>query len=49
MTNSGKKILVDETHPMGQSLSTIEIHTDGFEHDLSEKMEDCNPISDAVH
>ena len=32
-TKTGKTIIISETHPAGQSLSTIEISTKGFEYD----------------
>ena len=45
-TKTGKTIIISETHPVGQSLSTIDIRTKGFEHDYSEVFEDRDPISD---
>ena len=45
-TKTGKTIIISETHPVGQSLSTIEISTTGFEHDYREVYEDRDPISD---
>ncbi len=45
-TRTGKTIVVTETHPVGQSLSTIVIHTEGFEHDRPETYEDRDPISE---
>jgi hypothetical protein len=45
-TKTGKAIIVSETHPVGQSLSTIEITTRGFEHEYQEVYPDRNPISD---
>ena len=44
-TKTGKIICVTETHPIGQSLSTIEINTKDFEHNYPEKYEDMDPIS----
>ena len=44
-TKTGKSIRITETHPEGQSLSNIEIHTDGYEHNLSERFENQDPIS----
>jgi hypothetical protein len=35
-TKTGKTIIISETHPVGQSLSTIEISTKGFEHNYAE-------------
>ena len=32
-TKTGKTIIISETHPVGRSLSTIEIRTKGFESD----------------
>ena len=45
-TKTGKTIVVTETHPVGQSLSTIEISTKDFEHNRPEIYEDRDPISD---
>ena len=45
-TKTGKTIIISETHPLGQSLSTIGIRTKGFEHDSSEIYEDRDPISE---
>jgi hypothetical protein len=45
-TNTGKTIIISETHPVGQSLSTIEIDTRDFEHNFPEKFVDRDPISD---
>ena len=47
-TRTGKTIVVSESHPVGQSLSTIEISTRDFEHNRSETYEDRDPISDAL-
>lgn len=44
-TKTGKTILVSESHPVGQSLSTIEIQTQGFEHNYLENFEDMDPIA----
>jgi hypothetical protein len=46
-TKTGKTIIISETHPTGQSLSTIEISTKDFEHNFSEIYRDRDPISDA--
>jgi len=46
-TKTGKRIIISETHPTGQSLSTIEISTKDFEHNYSEIYRDRDPISDA--
>jgi len=45
-TKTFKTIIISETHPVGHSLSTIEIRTKGFEHDYSEIHEDKDPITD---
>jgi hypothetical protein len=45
-TKTGKTIIIAETHPVGQSLSTIEISTRDFEHNYPEVYEDRDPISD---
>jgi hypothetical protein len=45
-TKTGKTIIISETHPTGQSLSTIEITTKGFEHNFQAVYEDKDPISD---
>jgi len=45
-TKTGKTIIILETHPVGQSLSTIKIITKDFEHNYLEKYQDMNPISD---
>jgi len=45
-TKTGKTIIISETHPVGQSLSTIEITTKDLEHNYQEKYQDRDPISD---
>lgn len=45
-TKTGKTIAVLQTHPAGRSLSTIEVRTEGFEHDFGEVFEDRDPIAD---
>ena len=45
-TKTGKTITVRETHPIGQSLSNIEINTIDFEHNYSETFKDADPLSD---
>ena len=45
-TKTGKTIIISVTHPVGQSLSTIEISTNDFEHNYLEIYEDGDPISD---
>jgi hypothetical protein len=44
-TKTGKTIIISETHPAGRSLSTIEVRTEGFEHNFGEVFEDRDPIS----
>jgi heat shock protein HslJ len=41
-----KLIVVSQTHPAGRSLATIEVRTEGFEHNYGEVFEDRDPISD---
>jgi hypothetical protein len=45
-TKTGKTIIISVTHPVGQSLSTIEISTKDFEHNYQEIYEDRDSISD---
>jgi hypothetical protein len=45
-TETGKTIVVSQTHPAGRSLATIEVRTEGFEHNYGEVFEDRDPISD---
>jgi len=45
-TKTGKTIIISETHPVGQSLSTIKITTKDFEHNYPEIYQDRDPISD---
>jgi len=47
-TKTGKTIIVTETHPVGQSLSTIQITTKDFVHNISETYTDLDPISDVL-
>lgn len=47
-TKTGKTIIILESHPVGQSLSTIEISTKGFEHNYLGIYEDIDPISDVI-
>jgi hypothetical protein len=47
-TKTGKTIILSETHPVGQSLSTIEISTKGFEYDDAQTYEDRDPISNVL-
>ena len=45
-TNSGRTIIISETHPLGQSLSTIRINTRDLEYNYSEAFTDRDPVSD---
>ena len=45
-TKTGKTIIISETHPVGQSLSTLEITTKDFEHNYREIYPDRDPISE---
>ena len=45
-TKTGKTIIISETRPAGQSLSTIEISTKDFEHNYREVYGDRDPISE---
>jgi hypothetical protein len=45
-TKTGKTIIISVTHPVAQSLNTIEISTKDFEHNYPEIYEDRDPISD---
>jgi hypothetical protein len=45
-TKTGKTIIISITHPVGQSLNTIEISTKDFEHNYLEIYEDRDPITD---
>jgi hypothetical protein len=45
-TKTGKTIIILETHPVGQSLSTIEISAKDFEHTYQEIYKDRDSISD---
>ncbi|MEE4243484.1 MAG: hypothetical protein V2I36_18640 [Desulfopila sp.] len=44
-TRTGKTIIIAESHPLGRSLSTIEVRTQGFEHDFHSVYEDMDPVS----
>lgn len=46
VTRSGKSLHIAESHPQGQSLSDIHFNSSGFEHDLSETVEESDPIKD---
>jgi hypothetical protein len=45
-TSTGKTIVVAQTQPAGRTLATIEVRTDGFEHNYGEVFENHDPISD---
>ncbi len=45
-TATGKTIIIAETHPVGESLSTIKISTKGFKHNYSGIYENVDPVSD---
>jgi len=45
-TRTGKTIVVSQSHPAGRSLATIEVRSEGFEHNFGEVFEDRDPISD---
>lgn len=47
-TKTGKTITILESHPVGRSLSTIEIGTRDFEHNYVEIYEDIDPISNVI-
>ena len=48
VTRSGNSLLIEERHPVGQSLSDISIKSIGFEYNLSEVLNDRDPIK-SVH
>ncbi len=45
-TSTHKIIIISETHPVGQSLGTINIRTKDFTHNHDETYENVDPISD---
>ena len=45
-TRTGKTIMISETHPLGQSLSSIKISTKDFEYNYPEIYKERDPISD---
>ena len=45
-TKTGKTIMISETHPVGQSLSTIKISTKDFGYNYSGIYKDKDPITD---
>ncbi len=47
-TSTGKTFNVTEKHPNGQSLSTIEIRSSGFDYNLDETIEDTDPIKEVI-
>ena len=48
VTKSSKSLLIEERHPVGQSLSDISIRSVGFAHELNEVFNDRDPI-ESVH
>ena len=44
-TSTGKIIIISETHPAGISLSTIEITSKGFEHNIQEILANIDPVT----
>lgn len=44
VTRSGNSLYIEESHPYGQSLSDIHLKSSGFIHNLSEVLEDRDPI-----
>ncbi len=47
-TISGKTVTISERHPKGWSLSTIIIRSKGFQHNISKRYEDMDPISNVI-
>ena len=47
-TKTGKIIRITETHPLGRSLSHIQIRSEGFEHEFDETFKDVDPIKDVL-
>lgn len=45
-TKTGKRIIVSQSHPAGESIGTIKVRTEGFEHNFNEVFEERDPISD---
>ena len=48
VTRSGKSLFIEESHPLGQSISNIHLNSSGFEHELSEILEDRDPIKNVL-
>ena len=46
ITNTGKTIIISETHPIGLSLSNIRINTRDLDYNYSETFTDRDPVSD---
>ncbi len=46
ITNTGKTIIISETHPVGQSLSNIRINTRDLDYNFSEEFFDKDPITE---
>ena len=47
-TRSGILFSVTESHPVGQSLSNIQIESKGFAHNISENFEDHDPVQEVL-
>lgn len=47
-TRSGISLVIEESHPVGQSLSDISLRSVGFDHELSEVIKNQDPIK-SVH
>lgn len=45
-TKSGKWISIVEIHPVGRSLSSIRISSEGFEYEFNETVKDTDPIKE---
>ena len=48
ITNSGKRISVAETHPIGHSLSDIRISSKGFEQEFNRTFRNIDPIKEVL-
>lgn len=48
LTRSGKSLVIEESHPVGQSLSDISLRSVGFEYELTEVINNLDPIK-SVH
>lgn len=45
---NGKKVIITETHPVGQSLSNIDIMSQNFEYNLNETVENSDPVKKVI-